>query len=196
MTRNRPSVKIQPRKYMTAGLPTRYFDPGELEVLLHLYESVKAKVIVEFGVNSGRNPLATFMNLPRVEQYVGVDVERGYTPQMRCQRGEVPSVPGEFVMHDPRFKLIVKARGTFDLTAKDLPKCEAVFIDADHSRLGVENDYALARKIVRKGGIIIWHDDNCRPEVQVTETLNDLCAGGADIRHVEGTWIAYERIPV
>lgn len=193
MRRNRPSERIAPRQYDTKGLPTRFFNPGELEALLHLFESVEPRVIVEFGVHEGRNAVAALRNIASLEMYVGVDVTPDYQTRMKVQRKEVPAAPGRLAFGDERFELIVRPRGTFDLTPDDLPMACAVFIDADHSRAGVENDTALARAIVRPGGILIWHDDNCLPVVEVTQTLNDM--KGHDIRHVSGTWLSYERVP-
>lgn len=192
IARNRPSIKLAPRRYDTAGLPERYFGPGELAALLHLYESVRPRVVVEIGVNTGRNAVAALRNIPSIERYIGIDVAPDYRTIMQVQRREVPARPGELALHDPRFELIVRSRGSFDLTPADLARADAVFIDADHSRAGVENDYALAKAIVRPGGIIIFHDDNGLPVVEVTQTLNDICAGGADIKHVAGTWLAFE----
>ncbi len=191
--RNRPTVSVAPRQFDLSGLPTRFFHPGELEVLLELCAG--ATVIVEFGCHEGRNAAAALRNIPELERYVGVDVPAGYVTTMAVQRREVPAAPGCLAMHDPRFELIVRPRGTFDLAASELPAANAVFIDADHSRAGVENDTALARQIVRPGGIIIWHDDNGLPVVEVTQTLNDYCAAGAPIQHVAGTWFSFERIP-
>lgn len=191
ISRLRESITLSPKQYDVSGLPTRYFGPGELDVLLHLFEG--AECIVEFGVNTGRNAAAALRNIPTVCRYVGVDVPADYRTILAVQRAEVPLSPGVLAQEDPRFELIVRPRGTFDLSETDLPRADAVFIDADHSRLGVENDYALARAIINPGGIIIFHDDNCRREVEVTQTLNDFVASGADIKHVVGTWIAYER---
>lgn len=192
MRRNRPSERIAPRQYDTKGLPTRFFNPGELEALLHLFESVEPRVVVEFGVHEGRNAVAALRNIASIERYVGVDVAVGYQTRMEVQRREVPALPGRLALDKERFELIVTPRGTFDLTHEHLPAACAVFIDADHSRAGVEHDTALARAIVRPGGILIWHDDNCLPVVEVTQTLNDM--KGHDIRHVEGTWLSYERV--
>lgn len=192
--RNRPSIDVQPRPYNTKGLPTRYFNAGELECLLHLFESVDSKVIIEFGVNTGRNAVAAIRNIPTIERYVGVDVTPDYVTKMTCQRKEIPARPGELALGLPQFELIVRPRGTFELTAEDLPQCDAVFIDADHSRLGVLNDRELALQVVRPGGVIIYHDDNCLPVVEVTQALNDLCSQGAVIEHVAGTWLAFERV--
>lgn len=193
--RNRPSVKLHPRRYNTRGLPDRYFLPGELDALLCLLESVSPRVVIEFGVNTGRNPAAALRNLPSIERFIGIDVPPGYVTEMPVQRGEIPEQPGHLAAHDPRFELIIRPRGTFDLTTADLPACDAVFIDADHSRAGVLNDYALARALVRPGGIIIFHDDNCLPVVEVTQTLNELVDEGAEIEHVAGTWLAFELVP-
>lgn len=192
--RNRPSVSLSPREYDTAGLPSRFFNSGELEVLLHLFESVNARTIIEFGCHEGRNAAAALRNLPTLERYVGVDVPASYVTKMAVQRKEIPAQPGRLAAHDPRFELILRNRGTFDLTGDDLPVADVVFIDADHSREGVENDTRLALLAVRTGGLIIWHDDNCLPVVEVTQTLNDYCAAGAEIKHVSGTWLAFERI--
>jgi predicted O-methyltransferase YrrM len=132
--------------------------------------------------------------VPGIEAYTGIEVERNYVTQMRCQRAEVPDDPGRYVRHDPRFDLIIRPCGSFDLSAQDLPQVDAAFIDADHSRLGVMQDYTLATQRVRPGGIIIFHDDNGLPVVQVSETLDDLAAAGAPIVHVADSWLAYERV--
>lgn len=194
ITRNRESIRLRPREYDTAGLPTRYFNPGELERLLHLYESVNPEVVIEFGVNTGRNAVAALRNIASIRRYVGVDVTPDYRTHLQVQRKEIPARPGELALGLPQFELIVRPRGTFELTAEDLPQCDAVFIDADHSRVGVLNDRALALQVVRKGGVIIYHDDNCLPVVEVTQTLNELGAQGAVIQHVADTWLAFERV--
>jgi predicted O-methyltransferase YrrM len=192
IVRNRKSIDFKANEYDLNGIPTRYFNKGELQVLITLIESVAAKSVIEFGVNNGRTPLAVLRNVVTVEKYIGVDVEQGYQTQMQCQRREVPIIAGELVLNNPKFELIVKPRGSFDLTPKDLPQVDVAFIDADHSRLGVENDYNIAKQIIRSGGLIIFHDDNCLPVVEVTQTLNDLCDLGHDIIHIKDTWLSYE----
>lgn len=195
IARQRRSVKVSPRSYDVSGLPTRYFNPGELETLLCLFESVSAKTVIEFGVNNGRNPAAALRNIKSIERYVGIDVEQGYRTAMPVQRREIPRVPGELALGDARFDLIVRPRGSFDLAADDLPPADAIFIDADHSERGVRNDTSLALEVVKPGGIIIWHDDNCLPVVQVTQTLNALQRElDLEISHIEGTWLSFARL--
>jgi len=174
-------------------------NPGELEVLVALFRSVSPWVVIEFGCNEGRTAKVLLREIPTIETYVGIDVERGYVPAKVVQRGEVPDHPGCLVAADPLFHLIVKPHGSLDLTAADLLECDAVFIDGDHSRRVVEHDTALARELLRPGGIIVWHDyhnlkgPDGEPAVDVPAVLNEMAERGADIVHVEGTWLAYQK---
>lgn len=192
ISRNRESVNIEVGKFDTDGLPERYFNKGELEALLTLYQMAKPEVIVEFGVNTGRNVVAAFRNITGLKKYIGVDVPPGYVTHMPVQRKEIPAEPGELAKGIPGFELIIKPRGTLDLTHVDFgEEADVVFIDADHSRIGVENDFNLALSILKPGGMIIFHDDNCLPSVEVTQTLNDFVEDGYDIKHINGTWLSY-----
>lgn len=193
MKRNRKSVQISHKSYDLAGLPKSYFNPGEIETLITLIASVEPKTVIEFGCNNGRTAVAVLRNVPSIKRYVGIDVLHGYQTVMPVQRREIPNIPGEMALPDARFELIALKNGSFDLKSGDLPKADAIFIDADHSRRGVENDYSLAKKAINKGGIIIFHDDNCLPSVEVTQTINDFVQYGADIQHIAGTWLSFER---
>lgn len=169
-------------------------NPGELETLLHLMESVQSKVVVEIGVNSGRNPMAAFRNVSTITHYVGIDVPPGTHLPLKAQAKEVPDYPGHLAAGDSRLEVIVSERGSMDLEPEDLPVCDLCFIDGDHSRDAVLSDYALAKQIVRPGGLIVFHDDNGRTVVDVTATLNELCDRGSEIVHVRNTWLSFERV--
>jgi hypothetical protein len=81
------------------------------------------------------------------------------------------------------------------LAVGDLPACDAVFIDGDHSRAGVLHDTALAKAAVRPGGVIIWHDDHDLGTVDVRLVLDEMHAYGETTAvHVVGTWLAFERL--
>jgi predicted O-methyltransferase YrrM len=188
----RSSVTIDAPKADLSGLPSRYVHPGELDILIHLIRSVDARTVVEFGCNNGRTAAAVLRNVASVERYVGVDVPAGYSFACKVQAKEVPVVPGELAIGDARFELLLRNRGTFDLAAEDLPACDVVFVDADHSRSAVLNDRRLAHAIVRPGGLIVYHDDNGLEVVDVSRVLDDLAEEGAEIVHVTGTWLAYE----
>lgn len=165
-----------------------------MDILIHLIRSVEARTVVEFGCNNGRTAAAVLRNVPDIERYVGIDVLPGYSFACKVQAQEIPAKAGELAAGDVRFELVVRQRGSFDLGAADLPACDVVFIDGDHSRAAVMNDRALAKAIVRPGGLIIYHDDNGLEVVDVSSVLDSLADEGADIVHVAGTWLAYERV--
>jgi Methyltransferase domain len=117
-------------------------------------------------------------------------VPSDYNPKLD-QRSEVSKRAGLFVQDDPRFELIIRERGSFDLSPEDLPLCDAVFIDGDHSTEAVRHDSELAVALVRSPGIIIWHDYG-NPTVEVTETLDRLQGEeGWPIRLIRDTWLAF-----
>jgi predicted O-methyltransferase YrrM len=172
----------------------RFMNKGELEVLIALMASVSPRRVVEFGVNAGRTAKAILANVTGIESYTGIDVLPGYVPAKAVQRNEVPAHPGAMVADDPRFELIVRPRGSLDLTADDLAPCDAVFIDGDHGREAVMHDTALARALVRPGGIIVWHDYHDLGTVDVKAVLDDMHQAGDVIHNVDRTWLAFERM--
>lgn len=191
----RPNVAIAARPADLSGLPDRFMNPGELETLVTLVGGVAPRTVIEIGVNSGRTAKAILRNVPSIERYVGIDVPPSYAFAKRVQRNEVPPKPGELALDDPRFRLMLVRRGTFDLTPNDLPQADVVFIDGDHGAEAVRNDHALAKALVRPGGLIIHHDDHDLGNVDVRDVLDDLHTETAPISHVLGTWLAFERVP-
>lgn len=169
---------------------------GELETLVALVRSVRPRHMIEFGVNVGRTAKAIMANVDGIERYTGIDVAPGYVPAKAVQRNEVPAHPGELVAADPRFELVVRPRGSLDLTTADLAPCDAAFIDGDHGREAVMHDTALARALVRPGGIIVWHDYQELGTVDVKAVLDEMHQAGDAIWRVEDTWIAFERKPI
>jgi len=190
----RKSVAVSPARCDLSGLHTRYMNSGEIETLIALIASVSPRAVIEFGANSGRTAKAILRNVPSIERYVGIDVPQGYVTEKLVQRREVPERPGELALDDPRFRLLLARHGSHDLTEDDLPLADAVFIDGDHSAKGVRQDYRLAKARVRRGGIIVFHDDNGRDTVDVSVVLDELTDRGAEIIHVAGTWLAFERV--
>jgi predicted O-methyltransferase YrrM len=176
-------------------LPPHFLNPGELETIVALVRLVEPQTMVEIGVNTGRTARVILGEFPRLQQYIGIDVEPGYVPVLPAQRNEVPNKPGIQAAADPRFRLLLAPRGSLDLGPADLGPADAVFIDGDHSAEVVMLDTALARAIVQPGGIIIWHDYHDLPGIEVREVLESFSAAGHSIMHVAGTWLAFERDP-
>jgi predicted O-methyltransferase YrrM len=178
-----------------SGLHSRYVNPGELDILVYLVASVGARSVLEIGANTGRTAKAILRNVKSIERYFGVDVPANYRTPKAVQRLEVLPNPGALAMDDPRFRLIICGKGSFNLMPSDLPKMDAVFIDGGHEAAAVRHDYALARALLNPGGIVIFHDDHGRDVVDVSTVLDDLHEEGEDIVHVAGTWLAFQKMP-
>lgn len=173
--------------------PRMYMNAGEIDILVALFYSVSPKVVVEFGVNIGMTAQALLDNINCIENYVGIDVSPGYTCSIPGQQKEVPVNPGWLVQDDERFKLILRTRGSFDLSSRALPRADAIFIDGDHGYEAVMNDSELAHEIINEGGIIVWHDYG-NNTVEVTQALDDLAMHDhRQIFNIAGTWLAVER---
>ena len=191
----RPNIEVTPDSDIDlSGLPKEYMNPGELETLITLVRSVNPRVMIEVGCNSGRTAKAILRNVPSLERYVGIDVPPSYEFARSVQRREVPVRPGELALDDPRFMLVLARRGTFDLDAFCLPQAGVVFIDGDHGADAVEADHYLARLLMRKGGLIIHHDDHDEPTVDVRATLDAISIPEDPISHVLGTWLAVQKV--
>lgn len=188
-----PQSQLDVRPIDWSGLTRRFMNDGELEVLIALVRSVNPRGVLEFGVNEGRTAKAILQNVPGIERYQGVDVLPGYVPAMAVQRREVPVKPGHMAKDDLRFELILRPRGSLDLVSEDVQPADAIFIDGDHGWKGVLNDTALATKLVRPGGIVIWHDYHDQGTVDVRDVLEIMARHTGGFSHVEGTWLAFVR---
>lgn len=174
------------------GLPRTYLNAGELEIIVALIRQTHAQTVVEIGLAQGRTAKAILREVPHVKRYIGIDTDPNYRTKLASQWTERAASPGHLALDDPRFDRWLLPRGSLDLTIDDFPPVDAVFIDGDHSSEVVRHDTDLARAIVRPGGIVIWHD--CHNDgVEVTRVLELDSRHGHDIRHIEGTWLAFEK---
>jgi predicted O-methyltransferase YrrM len=169
-------------------------NPGELETLVNLIGSILPQTVIEFGVNEGRTAKALLRHIPSIRKYIGIDVLPGYVTAKTVQRREIPDKPGHLAADEKAFELILRTRGSLDLVADDLPACDAVFIDGDHGREAVEHDSALARARINAGGLIVWHDYHELGTVDVKSVLDSMAAQGYPIKHIAGTWLAFQRL--
>lgn len=173
--------------------PRRFMNHGEPECLLALARSVKPAIMVEVGVNEGLTA-SMFFNAfgEELKWYIGVDVLPGYMTEKAVQRREVPKDPGIKVVDQDRFTLMLRPRGTLDMTYRDFPsRVDFMFIDGDHGRAGVSHDTAIAANVVTDAGLVVWHDYHHLGTVDVAEVLELVDEGCGAIKHIKGTWLAY-----
>ena len=175
------------------GEGSKFTIPNDMRTLIALSRTFYPKTVIEIGIQRGGTAKCLLDNSPWIEKYVGIDVLPTHTTTLSIQRGEVPKIAGELLKDDPRLDLIVKPNGSRDLKPSDLPTADLIFIDGDHSEEGVLFDTYLARKVIRKGGIICWHDYGNHSVPGVSEVINTLNKNEGDhICFVEGTMICFQ----
>jgi predicted O-methyltransferase YrrM len=169
---------------------SHYLNAHETAILVALVNSVSPRVMIEFGCNQGITAKRLLDNVPSLEKYIGIDVVADHVPTLKCQSSEVPIVAGHHAASDDRFSVYLAPSIT--IGAEQLEPCDAIFIDGDHSDAAVTHESHLAKKLVRPGGIICWHDYG-NSAVEVTQVLNRLCGKGWPINRVEHSWLAFMR---
>lgn len=83
--------------------------------------------------------------------------------------------------------------GTFDFSPWD-NRVDLMFVDGSHSYEYVLSDTEAAWKMVKPGGLILWHDYASRWWPGVTRALNQLQTQDArfpGIRHIRGTTLCF-----
>jgi predicted O-methyltransferase YrrM len=189
-----PIVAIHGTPVDFRGMPQTYIMPGELGVWVTLLNMVQPIDVMEIGTHEGRSARIILDHVNSVRSYFGIDVEPGYIFKALGQttHNEIPEVPGRYALADHRYHLIIRKRGSFDIDSS--PQMDAVIIDGDHCAEAVINDTTLARRIIRPGGVIIWHDYCQNNRTDVPQTLESFRAQGAPIFHAKGTHTAFEFI--
>jgi len=170
---------------------SKYMTAQETAILVTLIGLSDPKVVIEFGCNEGVTSKRILDNVPSIEKYIGIDVAIDHVPVLGCQFWEVPKHPGAYAASDARFQLLTSPSQY--LTADMLEPCDAVFIDGDHSERVVLHESNIARRLVRPGGIICWHDFQ-NPAVEVTRAIHKLCDQGWPINCVEHSWLAFTEV--
>lgn len=140
------------------GESSNYTGNADVAPLISFSRTFLPKTVIEIGIQRGLTAKCILDNSPWIEKYVGIDVLPSHITTLAIQREEVPHSAGERVKDDSRVEFLVKPNGSRDLTPSDLPVADLIFIDGDHSMEGVLHDTLLARQVIRKGGIICWHD--------------------------------------
>ncbi len=91
---------------------------------------------------------------------------------------------------EPKITQIFGDSKTFDET-KYHNKCDLIFIDGSHAYSYVKSDSEKAFKMLKPGGIVLWHDYllNCLPTEGVCRYLHEISTA-LPIYHVSNTTLA------
>lgn len=169
----------------------------------------RARLAFEFGTCTGKTAYLWARNMPADGQVVtltlGPDQRAAYQGHARDNAADVANALFESRFTTFRYtgtaeaSRIIQLFGdskTFD-ESEYVGRCDLVFVDGSHAYSYVHSDSRKALRMVRPGGVVLWHDyDGTRHRANgVFTALNEL-AGELPLKHVAGTTLAAYRRPL
>jgi predicted O-methyltransferase YrrM len=156
---------------------------AELLSLAALVQHVKPANVFEIGTYLGSSTLVMAHNLPAGGHITTLDLDPAtrddYLRSLGYGKGP-DFTPGQSFLNTPQAERITQVYGTstsFDFSSY-YGRMDLVLVDADHTYDFVKADTAIAFKLLRPGGVIVWDDYTWtyrHPEcVGVTRCLNEL----------------------
>ena len=119
----------------------------ELQWLISIVKTINPKVIVEIGVERG----GTTSLWRRVFDYdlmIGIDIANN-KQEITFDGKQNKFILGSSVLSNTKDKLIKELGGR---------EIDFLFIDGSHNYFDVKNDYYMYKELVRKSGLIFFHD--------------------------------------
>lgn len=161
-----------------------YLAPGqvksEITSLLEVVENIKPKTIMEIGTARGGTLFLFSKIIPEDSFIISLDLPGG-------------SFGGGYPWWKiPLYKSFAKDKQTINLIREDSHnlktlrkikkilgdrKLDFLFIDGDHTYNGVKKDFDLYKQLVKKGGIIAFHDVALHPpetKCEVSKLWNEV----------------------
>jgi predicted O-methyltransferase YrrM len=168
----------------------------------------KAKNIFEFGTCTGKTTYLFAANSPEETKVTTITLSPNeieeYQSTQADSKDSIQDALEESVFTDflysntPEEKKIVQLFGdskTFDESPYHA-QMDLIFIDGSHAYSYVLSDSEKALKMIKPGGLILWHDYRGPREVKdVYKALNGL-SSKIDLKLIEGMSLAVHRAPL
>jgi predicted O-methyltransferase YrrM len=148
----------------------------EFTALVEIYKALEPMHVLEIGSQEGGTLYHWVKNAPAGATIVNVDILQNQTEKhgkeilARWQSWKVHTILGS--SHSPETLVMVKQFSPFDF----------VFIDGDHTYDGTQQDWEWYSPLVRKGGVVAFHDLICpgppQQHIQVGRLFNEIKAQG------------------
>jgi predicted O-methyltransferase YrrM len=165
----------------------------------------KARRIFEFGTCTGKTTYLVARNSPPDASITTItlapDQTGDYTREEGDNRRNIKAALREsrlthFLYNgtpvEPKVKQLFGDSKAFDETPF-LNSCDLIFVDGSHAYSYVLSDSQKALRMLKPGGVILWHDYVGPEEEGVFRGMNDL-AKDLPLVHVDGTtFIAYRK---
>lgn len=166
----------------------------------------RAKLMFEFGTCTGRTTYLWARNSPPDARIVTLTLGPDERSTYHAERGDSSSAT-QIALRESGFRefyysgtavenKVMQLFGdskSFDET-RWVGQCDLVFVDGSHARSYVESDSHKALRLVRAGGLVLWHDYRGHKLKGVYRALNAL-ARTLPLVHIRGTSLVAYRQP-
>jgi cephalosporin hydroxylase len=137
--------------------------PSEIKPVAQLVQKLRPKTIVEIGTFKGGTLFVWCRTNPQAELFVSIDLPGGrYGGGYDRRRRRLYQ---EFLADRPQSRMVlVQADSHLSETLEELKTAlqerliDLLYVDGDHTYEGVKKDYELYSPLVRKGGVVAFHD--------------------------------------
>ncbi len=167
----------------------------------------QAHTMFEFGTCTGKTAYLWARNAPENARVTTITLAPSQQHQYVKEAGDSAS-DTSFALKESAFEAFVYTGTSVESRVEQLygdskqfdetpyrDWADLVFVDGSHARSYVESDSAKAMRIVKPGGLVLWHDyAGPGHALGVFQALNAL-ARTVPLRHVEGTTFAVWRRP-
>jgi hypothetical protein len=194
------TLSLKDHQHFDLGLSHLEFESGniglyEMVCLCSIIKVLEPNLVMEFGTFNGRTTINIAHNLPTEGRIITVDLpfntEDPFGSSVRIKTkfklADGKADPNDELGFIGKFKFfenhVYKASGRIQQVWSDTAmldpnhvewkdKVDLFFIDASHTYENCYNDSFIAYEIIKKYGIIIWHDYNGWPGV--TKALDQI----------------------
>lgn len=180
---------------------------SDLEAWVLAVLAKQARVLFEFGTCTGKTTYLWARNSPpdariatltlgpdQVHLYQGARVDDGGAEAFAREESAFARFlyTGTDVEH--KIEQIFADSKQFD-ESPYVGRCDLIFVDGSHARSYVQNDSEKALRMVRPGGIILWHDYSMREEMEGLVGYLQQLRGRLPLVHLAGTTLVAYRAP-
>jgi predicted O-methyltransferase YrrM len=186
-----PTIDVNP---LEKGQEDGNISTKELAIISQLVKNRRPKAILEIGTFDGRTTLNLANFSPDGAQVYTLDLPKKDMGQAKfaIEAGDgkyvnKETIGGRYGKNDGKITQLYGDSAMFDFSPF-YGKIDFVFVDGSHSAPYAKNDSEVALRIIRPGGVILWHDYGVWKGV--TKVLNAYYANDPRfkaIRHIDGT---------
>jgi len=160
-------------------------------LMMQLVAMLRPKRVFEIGTSQGRTTALIAMNTPPETQIFTLDLDPSKplpgqvsdVHLIELARREL-GVAFRGTSWEKRITQLLGDSGTFDFSPY-YDSMDMVTVDGSHTYRFVRSDSLNAFRMIRPGGVILWHDfESMRSEYGVSRFVDELRAEGFDVRRL------------